>query len=171
LSASDAASSWKAATNTIVMLSKPTAPGVESAPLPRRRESADFAAILAQAVYFVVSGVWPIVSMRSFIWVTGPKVDVWLVKTFGMLVAALGGGMLYGLASRRDTQTLGVLGAGTGAALAAADFYYVPRRRIRPTYLLDGAIELVFVAYWLRRAFSASDTEASATYAVSDGRH
>jgi hypothetical protein len=145
------------------MLSKPTARETNRAPLPQGQENADFAAILAQAVYFVVSGVWPIVSIRSFIWVTGPKVDVWLVKTFGALVAALGAGMLHGLARSRDTQTLGALGAATGAVLAASDVYYVARRRIRPTYLLDGAIEAAFAAYWLRRALSRSEPAADAS--------
>ena len=39
-----------------------------------------------QAGYFVVTGVWPIVHMRSFLAVTGPKTDLWLVKTIGVLV-------------------------------------------------------------------------------------
>lgn len=33
-----------------------------------------------QAVYLTVMGVWPLVNSKSFQWVTGPKVDTWLVK-------------------------------------------------------------------------------------------
>ena len=43
-----------------------------------------------QAVFYIVTGVWPIVSMRSFEAITGPKVDRWLVKTVGALVAVIG---------------------------------------------------------------------------------
>jgi hypothetical protein len=43
------------------------------------------------AVYYVWTGVWPIVHMRSFLAVTGPKVDLWLVRTVGLLVTAVGG--------------------------------------------------------------------------------
>jgi hypothetical protein len=43
-----------------------------------------------QAVYFVLTGVWPIVHVRSFMAVTGHKRDVWLVKTLGVLITVVG---------------------------------------------------------------------------------
>src|SRR4051812_47162991 len=43
-----------------------------------------------QAAYYVATGVWPIAHMKSFEAVTGPKVDHWLVRTFGALVTAAG---------------------------------------------------------------------------------
>jgi len=41
-------------------------------------------------VYFLLTGIWPLLSMRTFEAVTGPKVDRWLVKTVGVLVAVIG---------------------------------------------------------------------------------
>ena len=80
-----------------------------------------------QAIFYIVTGVWPFVSIRSFEAVTGPKVDRWLVKTVGALVAA-----------------------GSAAALAAIDTVYVARRRISPVYLLDAVAEIALVAAWTR---------------------
>jgi hypothetical protein len=45
------------------------------------KTGAEQAASLAQGAYHLVTGVWPLVSMRTFASVTGPKVDKWLVKT------------------------------------------------------------------------------------------
>lgn len=35
----------------------------------------------AQGAFNVVGGAWPLVSMRSFEWVFGPKQDRWLEQT------------------------------------------------------------------------------------------
>ena len=109
----------------------------------------DRTALLLQAAYFVVSGLWPILHLRSFMWVTGPKEDTWLVRTFGAMVAALGAVMLWCGMKRRGEAEVGLVAGAVGGALAIADVYYVARGRVRPTYLLDAASELPFAAYWL----------------------
>jgi hypothetical protein len=45
-----------------------------------------------QAAYYLMTGLWPLFHRRSFEAVTGPKTDYWLVRTVGVLVAAIGGG-------------------------------------------------------------------------------
>ena len=44
---------------------------------------------LIQGLYFLVSGVWPIIHIASFLKITGPKTDLWLVKTVGVLLSVL----------------------------------------------------------------------------------
>ncbi|OIK07817.1 hypothetical protein BIV23_02285 [Streptomyces monashensis] len=41
-------------------------------------------------------------------------------------------------------------GVGTAVTLLAIDLLYVPRRRIRPTYLLDAAMQAGWLTAWLR---------------------
>ena len=101
-----------------------------------------------QALYYLVSGIWPILHIRSFEAITGPKMDRWLVKTVGALVIAIGASL--GLAARggRTTPEVTLLGAGSAAGLAVIDIVYVAKRRISPVYLLDAAAELVLLAAW-----------------------
>ena len=41
--------------------------------------------LFAQGLYYLITGVWPFLSMASFQAITGPKVDGWLVKMVGAL--------------------------------------------------------------------------------------
>ena len=55
--------------------------------------------LLTQGAYYVATGIWSWVSLRTFEVVTGPKVDDWLVQTVGALAAAIGDTLL--VAERR----------------------------------------------------------------------
>ena len=103
-----------------------------------------------QAIFYIVTGVWPFLSIRSFEAITGPKVDRWLVKTVGALVTVIGAALA--LASRRKqvAPEIVVVAAGSAAALAAIDTVYVARRRISPVYLLDAVAEVALVTGWAR---------------------
>lgn len=113
-----------------------------------------------QAAYFVITGLWPIVHIRSFMWVTGPKYDLWLVKTVGVLITVIG--LAIGMAAwrRRVVPEVVVLAVGTAAALGFVDVYYHLRGTIPAVYLLDAAAEAVLVVAWVvawsstRRKFS-----------------
>ncbi len=102
-----------------------------------------------QATVYILTGVWPWLSMRTFLKVTGPKEDLWLVKTVGALVTVVG--VVLGLAVRRRrvTPEIALLGAGSAGALAGVDALFVAQGRIPPVYLLDMVGELVLVAGWL----------------------
>jgi hypothetical protein len=113
-----------------------------------------------QAIFYVATGIWPFVSMRSFEAVTGPKADRWLVKTVGALVAVIG--CALGLASRRRlAPEIVLVAAGSAAALATIDTVYVARRRISPVYLLDAVTEIALVAAWARLWGRARDFPSS----------
>jgi hypothetical protein len=103
---------------------------------------------LVQGGFYALSGSWPLVHLRSFERVTGPKTDDWLVKTVGVLVTVIG--VALGLAGwrRRVTPEVAVVAAGSAAGLAAIDLVYVGRRRISPVYLLDALAEALLVALW-----------------------
>jgi hypothetical protein len=102
-----------------------------------------------QAVYWLLTGLWPLLHMRSFQAVTGPKVDGWLVRTVSALIAVIGA--TIGLSRRRDRiyAETALLGGASAAALATVDVVGVAVGRISPVYLLDAAIELPIAAGWL----------------------
>jgi hypothetical protein len=104
----------------------------------------------AQGWYYLATGVWPLLSRRTFEAVTGPKADFWLAQTVGVLVASLGAGLLE--AARRDhvTRELALVGAFAAAGLAATDTVFVLRGRIRPIYLVDAVVDCALAAAWAR---------------------
>ncbi len=103
---------------------------------------------LAQAVFYVLTGLWSIFGLKSFQRVTGPKVDRWLVKTVGVLVIAVGG--VLGMAAVRCTEEpeIPALAVGSAAGLTAIDLVYVSRGRISPVYLLDAVAEVGLIVWW-----------------------
>ncbi len=104
---------------------------------------------LAQGAYYLVTGIWPLLSIGSFQWVTGPKYDRWLVKTVGVLIAVIGG--VTALAGRqgRVTPEIALLATGSAAGMTAIDVVYVHRGRIRAIYLLDAAAEVGLIGLWV----------------------
>jgi hypothetical protein len=103
---------------------------------------------LAQGAYYVVTGLWPIVSLPSFERVTGPKTDDWLVRTVGLLAAAIGGVLAWRGASRRSRPDP-ALGISSALAFATTDVVHVARGRISRIYLADAAAELALAVAWL----------------------
>jgi hypothetical protein len=107
--------------------------------------------LAAHAAYYIATGVWPLVSRRTFEGLTGPKADFWLVQTVGVLVAAIGGGLAQNLRRREASPELRTIALASAAGLALIDVIYVSRRRIRPVYLADAAAEGALIAAWLRQ--------------------
>jgi hypothetical protein len=114
---------------------------------PERAGSLASGLAVAHGVFDVVTGVWPIIHLRSFEAVTGPKPEGWLVKTVGALITVIGGTLLTAGLRRRVSPELMLLAAGSAASLAAVDLVYSPQR-ISPVYLLDALAEGVLVTGW-----------------------
>ena len=96
--------------------------------------------------YYVASGLWPIVSYRTFERVTGPKTDDWLVKTVGLLAAVVGGTLVRHGGREAATRDLAI---GAAAAFAAVDTWYALRGRISRVYLADAAVEAALIVAWV----------------------
>jgi hypothetical protein len=90
-----------------------------------------------------------VLEIRTFQLVTGPKKDLWLVKTAGLLIGVIGVVLLLAGLRRRKEPEFPLLAVGSALSLAGIDVVYVRRRRIPPIYLLDAAVELAFAAGWL----------------------
>jgi hypothetical protein len=103
---------------------------------------------LAQGAYYLATGVWPLVSPATFQALTGPKRELWLVKTVGALAAVIGGVLTYAGARRRRPSEVALLAMGSAAAFAAIDIVYVAKRRILPVYLVDAAAQIGLIAIW-----------------------
>lgn len=101
-----------------------------------------------QGLYFLQGGIWPLISMESFLWVTGGKTDIWLVYTVASLLAFIGISLLLSAASGPSHST-SVLGLGSAATLCGVDLIFVSRGTISSIYLCDAFIEASFVLAWV----------------------
>jgi hypothetical protein len=105
---------------------------------------------MVQGVYFTATGIWPLIDMRSFERVTGPKADKWLVKTVGVLVAVIGGTLLASARRGAVPRDVRALAVGAALGLGVIDVIYAGKGRISPVYLGDAAAEAALVAAWMR---------------------
>ncbi|HEV2844094.1 MAG TPA: hypothetical protein VG477_04540 [Thermoanaerobaculia bacterium] len=102
-----------------------------------------------QGIYFFVTGVWPILHIASFVAVTGPKVDLWLVKTVGALIAVIGATLMLGARRRTVGAELAFLAVASAASLGIVDAVYALSDRIWDVYLLDAVAEAGLIVLWV----------------------
>jgi hypothetical protein len=114
----------------------------------RQFKSRDVA--LAQGLFNLIGGAWPIVSLGSFEFVYGKKHDIFLQKTVGGLLFSIGCVQLAAAESEEQIPTVRRLGIATALTLLAIDLVYIPRREMRWTYWQDALCEIGWIAAWLR---------------------
>ena len=96
--------------------------------------------VRVQGAYYVGSGLWPVLHMRSFEALTGPKTDRWLVRSYGVLTAAIG---VVLLASGRAAGPVSVAAA-VGVA-APETWYTLVQRRLPWPYVADAFVQGAFI--------------------------
>jgi len=102
----------------------------------------------SQALYYVLTGLWPLVSMPTFLRASGPKTDLWLVQIVAVLVLLIG--VVIALATLRQNQSpeVIVLAMGAAVAFAGVDIVFHAQRIIPRIYLADAAIQLAILILW-----------------------
>jgi len=109
----------------------------------------DHPVALVQGIYFLITGVWPIISMKTFLLITGPKTDLWLVKTVGLILAVIGTVLVYAQMTGTLNTPVILLAMGSALGLALVEVIYVIKRVISPIYLADAFAELILIAWWV----------------------
>lgn len=103
---------------------------------------------LIQGIYFFVTGIWPLISMSTFLKVTGPKTDLWLVKTVGLILAVVGVVLIVAQVNAEINTSMIILAIGSALSLVIVEFVYVAKRVISPIYLGDAVVELILIGWW-----------------------
>ncbi len=103
---------------------------------------------LIQGLFYVATGVWPLIDIVSFQIVTGPKTDLWLVRTVGVLVTVIGAVLIAASRTRRVSLEIVMLAVGSALGLAAIDLRYALAGRISAVYLADAAVEIALSLLW-----------------------
>jgi hypothetical protein len=111
-----------------------------------------------QGTYYLATGLWPLVSIRTFKMVTGEKTDNlpsgkdadhWLVMTVGTLITSVAITLLSAAFRRTQIAEVTILAVGAAVGLTAIDLIYTARGVIAPIYLLDAAIEVPLILAWI----------------------
>jgi hypothetical protein len=112
--------------------------------------------LVIQGLYYVAFGAWPLIHMRSFLAVTGRKgkydnldtgdsKDHWLIVTVSLFLVAVGGTLLASIVLGEVARVIFILSSLVASSLAFVDIFYVYRGVIARIYLLDAAMELLFI--------------------------
>jgi hypothetical protein len=101
-----------------------------------------------QGTYFAVTGIWPLVSISSFMSVTGPKTDIWLVKTAGVVIAVTGISIMLASFYKRYHRETVFLAGFSALGLGIIDVKYFLAGSLSPVYLVDACVEFPFFIFW-----------------------
>jgi len=102
-----------------------------------------------QAIYTFLTAAWGLIDIDSFMEVTGPKTDIWLVKTVSVLLLPVVVCFFSALFLKMPFLPVFLIAVITTARLASIDFYYTARHTIKWIYAIDGIVELIFLMVWI----------------------
>jgi hypothetical protein len=97
---------------------------------------------LAQAVYYFITGLWPVIDISSFMSVTGPKTDIWLVKMVGLLTVAIS---ITLFTANNQGASIKVLALSAALAYMSIDLYYYFNGTLRIVYVGDAILEFIII--------------------------
>jgi hypothetical protein len=104
---------------------------------------------VVQGAYYLLTGAWSLLHVESFMALTGPKTDVWLVKTVGVLVSVIGLALLLAGVGGEVEPGLIFIAIGSALGLLAIEVAYTLQRVIPAIYLADAVLEGGFVLWWV----------------------
>lgn len=108
--------------------------------------------LLIQGGYYFLTGIWPLLHMDSFLRLTGPKTDLWLVQMVAVLTVAVAVELLLQRVRAKRVAPLGsALGLMAALAFLGGDLVHVLRGTISPIYLADAGVQVLFIMAWARR--------------------
>ncbi len=123
-----------------------------------------------QGAYYFLTGVWPLISIRTFQMVTGIKTDNlptgleadhWLVMGMSVLITSIGLTLLVAAWRHNRSLEIAVLALGGAIGLTAIDVVYVARQVIAPIYLVDAAIQIPLITAWIVASLSGGLSKSS----------
>lgn len=102
-----------------------------------------------QGIYYFVTGIWPLIHMPSFVWITGPKVDYWLVRMVALLIVSISLTILSAAYHKRVSTEIIILSIASIISFCLIDFYYAWVDRISGIYVADAFAEIGLLLLWI----------------------
>ena len=103
----------------------------------------------SQTIYYLVTALWALADIKSFMVATGPKTDIWLVKTVAVLLLAISISFVVALTRKEESKAVVTLAIVCCIVLIIIDCYYALNGTISKIYLLDALAEFLLLILWL----------------------
>lgn len=104
---------------------------------------------LIQGTYYLITGIWPLLHLESFLWVTGHKTDLWLLFTVAWLITTIGFTLLAAYILREVCLSTAILGLTSAITLGGVDVYFSASETIDEVYLYDAIVEFTIAIAWM----------------------
>ncbi len=98
--------------------------------------------LVFQTVYYLITAIWPLVSLRTFMIFAGPKPDRFVFWTVDLLILVIAFTLLFAVI-RDDLVTAAFLGIASTLAFIAVEAIYAGR--ISPWFWADFAVEVAIL--------------------------
>jgi hypothetical protein len=103
---------------------------------------------LAQGLYCLAIGLWPLLGLGSYLSLTGHPGEVWVVQAVGVLLVVIGGTLCLAAYRGQGTPEVLFLAFGCALGLTAVDIHLV-YRGLSAFYILDAVVQVALVAFWI----------------------
>jgi hypothetical protein len=102
--------------------------------------------LLAQGVYYVLTGLWPLVDFHSFARFVALDVIPFQAQAFAAVIIVIGASLIE--AARREPPSAypTMLGAAVAGAIAIVSLFWLPRMGVTSGLWIDFAIEVAIAA-------------------------
>jgi hypothetical protein len=104
---------------------------------------------LAQGIYYLLRGLWPLFRMGHTGASTATDTDIWLAQSGGVLTLVVGAVLCLAAYRREGSMEVVVLAFGTALGLTLLELIFVLQGRISQLYLLDMLAQVGLVASWV----------------------
>jgi hypothetical protein len=102
-----------------------------------------------QSGYYLLTGLWPLLHMSSFMEITENTTDPLLVKTIGILLVCAAITFLISLYNNENSAAVVFLSVSSAIGLLSIDIYYNLTDEISTLYLIDAALQLILLEAWI----------------------
>jgi hypothetical protein len=105
--------------------------------------------LYVQGFYLIILGLWPIVNIDGFMIYTGQKTDIWLVRTFGAMLACEGLCFIITGILREIAFPMLILAFLNSVLLLFVDMHYNFDNVLGESYLVEALFEMIFIVWWV----------------------
>jgi hypothetical protein len=104
---------------------------------------------LAQGLYYLFTGLWPLLSVTTYQAATGHVGDPWHVEMIGVLLLAVGGTLCVAAYRRLGTPEVLFLAFGSAFGLTLVDVHLI-YQRVSLVCMIDAIVEISLVVFWVQ---------------------